>query len=140
MIKKLIGITALTLIANAGLACPDLTGTYQCEDEDFGKHTRTITQKVVNGITIYTLQTSSDNILEKFIADGESHDVPGGIAAYVATCENNKLLLSVKLDLGELYNGVAKGVMEKKGKNLHIGSTAYIEDELKEVVEVCTGL
>ena len=60
MIKKLLGITALTLIANAGLACPDLAGAYTCSDED-APYTETVTQRVVDGVTRYTIQSEGED-------------------------------------------------------------------------------
>ena len=72
--KKIFVSIAVTLLASAALACPDLSGTYMCmTDNGDGQGPQEVefivSQKVVNGVTVYTT-TDVDGSFD-LIADGQ---------------------------------------------------------------------
>lgn len=50
-------LTALffSTFATLALACPDLSGEYQCYDEDYGYYTNTVSQTGSGAATVYTV-------------------------------------------------------------------------------------
>lgn len=85
-----------TLIASASVACPNLSGTYSCVDEDGVMEEMTYSQSETNGITTY-LVTDVDGALE-LIADGQVRELPETPAdptfntLYSYSCENDTLV------------------------------------------------
>lgn len=76
-------ISTITLFSLAASACPDLTGTYVCPADPYNPTTTSdFSQKIVNGITIYDVQTldANGNLLNSgsYIADGVTRNIPVG--------------------------------------------------------------
>ena len=63
--RKLAAI-ALLFSANAAFACPDLTGAYTCTYQNGSSEVVTVSQQLVNGVTVYNYngsQIPADNIV-----------------------------------------------------------------------------
>lgn len=98
----------VTLVAfffgSVAFACPDLSGTYICEGED-GKYEATISQKVVNGVTVYTM--TEDGESTDIAADGKPITSVEKDGEYVftmqqvASCTADALKIDVNMTLSD---------------------------------------
>ena len=90
-----ITFTILTLFTSlsAMADCPDLQGTYQCQDGE-AKYEIEMNQKTSNGVTTYTSKKSFDEKTDTMVTDGnERPEVLDGIVAVNTGyfCSGNEL-------------------------------------------------
>jgi hypothetical protein len=74
------------------IACPDLRGVYDCEDNDFEWEVR-IQQKLQNGITIYNLDTLGQQT--ELVTDGKIRILPEKEGEITALCANDTLITHI---------------------------------------------
>ena len=86
-------LVAIAAFSTYAFACPNLTGNYQCQDEQETWGIQ-VTQSVRGGVTTYSV-TDDDGVTTSVIADGVSRPMPAdpdfreGMMA--ATCMGNQL-------------------------------------------------
>lgn len=91
--------------ANA-LACPNLSGTFECRSSGGMPYDVTVTQSVQNGVTTYEM--TGDDSHDIMIADGRSHDYES--------------------DNGKLRNGTYRAVCRADQVDQHMEAELFNED------------
>lgn len=98
--KTLVFLSTI-LTVNLALACPDLSGTFLCNDEEFGAYKMTISQTGSGSNTVYTTNNDLDG-QETIAADGKwkEQDINGQKLKTKATCVGKVLNVQMELDSG----------------------------------------
>ena len=93
-------LTAVFLMGTSAWACPDLSGKFSCANGDSEPIVLTVTQRVEEGVTIYTLVEDT----AEFIADGNWHSEVGQDYIYMnkVTCgDDNRVHVESRMTFGE---------------------------------------
>jgi hypothetical protein len=89
--KKWITVALMILGVESSMACPNLTGVFECIDEDQKPFDMEVRQSEQSGVTTYYFTT--DGVTDSTIADGNSHDLPYDPnlrdAKYTANCSGS---------------------------------------------------
>ncbi len=80
------------LLSSAAFACPNLAGKYSCPNQNGNMEPLEISQRLQNGVTIYTMATIHGS--DEAIADGVTRQLSGkthsgndATLAYTVTCD-----------------------------------------------------
>jgi hypothetical protein len=131
MTTKFIAVAAL-LLGSTAFACPDLSGTYVCE-QDGQKTENVVAQSEAAGVTTYT--ATEDGETTTLVADGKPYTEVETEEDYVyttttvATCAADALNLDINLDLtdkagNKMMTVKAKAVVSlDANKNLQLVTT-----------------
>lgn len=118
---KNIAIAFVSLFATAAFACPDLTGTYQCEKDQNDSADTGVISVVVDsstGSTVYSITDKDDGALSTLPTDGQTYQ--DGEYTYTGSC------------VAESFNMVVTGVDAQIGA--YTVTLAYTLDATKNLV------
>lgn len=107
-------LIALALLSLPAFACPDLTGTYAACRSTTGTTTGSsdvvVTQRVLNGVTIYSVTSTDDETGERdtseFPADGQTYTSTETEEGYEVTttanisCQGNNVVFAISSSIG----------------------------------------
>ncbi len=98
---KTLLLLSTILAANLTFACPNLSGKFLCNDEEFGSYEQTITQTGSGDNTVYTTYNDLDGS-ETIVANGKwkEADINGQKLKTKATCVGKVLNVQMELDTG----------------------------------------
>lgn len=89
---KSVIVSIVLMLSSAAFACPDLAGRYSCPTQNGNMEPVNITQRIENGVTIYTMATIHGS--DDAIADGVTRILTGktvsgneATLAFTVTCD-----------------------------------------------------
>jgi hypothetical protein len=139
-------ILLISLLSVQAFACPQIQGTFSCENEETGQMepVSVSTRSIVNG-AVYTI--TSNESAEEMIADGQPHEIPEAEGAeYVATCIGAKVRALVHAPIfdeegtqvGE-YNARNEYYLQRQNlvTESRISLTIGTETEVQELTTIC---
>jgi hypothetical protein len=130
----------MLLITNSLLAnCPELAGTYQCQDQS-GAEEVSLSQSQTNGITSYIL--TAEGVSQTLVANGQKQVIKWGEeepAEMTISCENNKLKMYIH-GFEQLAPGASgQFYMSPTAAGFNVDVEITIPGQTqKEVVSVCS--
>lgn len=142
MMRKYFVILSM-LVMSSAFACPNLTGTFQCYNDEDGYYTQVISQSGSGLNTRYNLQ-SDDGSVETIVANDQwiHVDEDGQKISLKAKCEGEKLNLIAKFDSEDGEIQTIADFSIDQNTDLYQSMKIVIESRsmIYEFEEVCTRL
>jgi hypothetical protein len=88
-------ISVLLLMSISAIACPNLTGTYQCYDDESGYYTETVSQTGTGTNTTYTSNSNNETTTLTANSQWVTLAMAGQTAKLRASCLANKFQIEI---------------------------------------------
>jgi len=131
---KKLSLLLVTFFATNAFACPDLTGTYSCKYDDGETDTIEFTQRVENGVTIYTIGGQDLPANGETVEINEEEDGVQLIGTASGLCSAQGDEFDTSMDLDVIFDGsllmmiTAEFTYSKDGADLRSVGTTVVTD------------